>query len=354
MYMELRGSNDIASGALPITPRTLETIIRLSCAHAKLRLSALVELQDVEEAYAVMRFALLNETSADKKLADIDEDDDDDDAAAGGGGGSDDEDDDGDDAPGGKPNENSASKRRRRQARRGAEEEEEEEEGDVSAPKRARARAGGKTADAKDAGEGSSSNGASSAGAASKQFKATNNLPTIDPDSARVGTALSLPLSLLHSLPLPLAFTLSLSLSLSLSRSRSLALALSLSRSLALSLSLSLSRFRSLALSHLLSLSRFLSPPLPFPPFLFLSMMFLSSLWVCKYIVYMYSDSLCKITRTHTHLQCQSGRWSRSAGETMAIWLSLRLSSPLSRSRCVRVGCMRLCPRFHASFYLSL
>ena len=51
MYMELRGSNDVAAGATPITPRTLETIIRLSCAHAKLRLSALVELQDVEEAW---------------------------------------------------------------------------------------------------------------------------------------------------------------------------------------------------------------------------------------------------------------------------------------------------------------
>jgi hypothetical protein len=37
-----------------------------------------VELQDVEQAYAVMRFALLNETSADKKQSDVASDEDDD------------------------------------------------------------------------------------------------------------------------------------------------------------------------------------------------------------------------------------------------------------------------------------
>lgn len=44
--------------------RTLETLIRLSCAHAKVRLSAFVEKQDVEEVQALMDSILKSDPSA--------------------------------------------------------------------------------------------------------------------------------------------------------------------------------------------------------------------------------------------------------------------------------------------------
>lgn len=46
---------------LPVTPRTLEAIIRLSTANAKLRLKAIVEEVDVEVAINLVRFALFKE-----------------------------------------------------------------------------------------------------------------------------------------------------------------------------------------------------------------------------------------------------------------------------------------------------
>lgn len=45
----------------PITARTLETLIRLATAHAKLRLSATVSVQDAEQAERILRFALFKE-----------------------------------------------------------------------------------------------------------------------------------------------------------------------------------------------------------------------------------------------------------------------------------------------------
>eukprot|EP00210_Caulerpa_lentillifera_P000182 g177.t1 len=55
-YVKLRAST--SDRALPITPRTLETIIRLSTAHAKLRLSVKVERVDVDQAKAILNVVL--------------------------------------------------------------------------------------------------------------------------------------------------------------------------------------------------------------------------------------------------------------------------------------------------------
>ena len=46
---------------LPVTARSLETIIRLSSAHAKARLSQLVEVKDCEGAMDILSFALYHE-----------------------------------------------------------------------------------------------------------------------------------------------------------------------------------------------------------------------------------------------------------------------------------------------------
>ncbi|XVF23374.1 hypothetical protein REPUB_Repub13aG0032800 [Reevesia pubescens] len=69
-YAELRNasSNAKTSGMLPITARTLETIIRLSTAHAKLKLSKKVTKKDVEAALKILNFAIYH-----KELTEMDE-----------------------------------------------------------------------------------------------------------------------------------------------------------------------------------------------------------------------------------------------------------------------------------------
>lgn len=52
----------------PITARTLETLIRLSTAHAKVRLSQTVDLQDVSTAERLLRFSLFKEIDHAKKV----------------------------------------------------------------------------------------------------------------------------------------------------------------------------------------------------------------------------------------------------------------------------------------------
>lgn len=67
-YSDLRQKGDSKdfSGVkkLPITVRTLETIIRLGTAHAKLRLSPTVDTEDVENAAELLNFAIFNEDDA--------------------------------------------------------------------------------------------------------------------------------------------------------------------------------------------------------------------------------------------------------------------------------------------------
>ncbi|KAJ3113873.1 MCM DNA helicase complex subunit [Phlyctochytrium bullatum] len=52
---------------MPITPRTLETLIRLSTAHAKLRLSSRVEKVDTDAATAILEFALYQKMEKKKR-----------------------------------------------------------------------------------------------------------------------------------------------------------------------------------------------------------------------------------------------------------------------------------------------
>ncbi|KAG9011009.1 MCM DNA helicase complex subunit [Tulasnella sp. JGI-2019a] len=62
-YAGLR-NNELASGTkrtAPLTARTLETLIRLSTAHAKARLSSRIEASDAEAANEILRFALFKE-----------------------------------------------------------------------------------------------------------------------------------------------------------------------------------------------------------------------------------------------------------------------------------------------------
>ncbi|XP_047155366.1 DNA replication licensing factor MCM3 homolog 2-like [Vigna umbellata] len=69
-YAELRNasSNAKTGGTLPITARTLETVIRLSTAHAKLKLSRKVSKSDVEAALKVLNFAIYH-----KELTEMEE-----------------------------------------------------------------------------------------------------------------------------------------------------------------------------------------------------------------------------------------------------------------------------------------
>ncbi len=61
-YADLRSSAEVR--ALPVTVRTLETLIRLASAHAKVRLSAYVEPADVGEATALMDLIMKSDPSA--------------------------------------------------------------------------------------------------------------------------------------------------------------------------------------------------------------------------------------------------------------------------------------------------
>lgn len=86
-YAKLRTSDNLGnkSKTLPITARALETLIRLSTAHAKARMSKTVEKKDAEAAVELVNFAYFKETLKKQKRrkekdddeSDLEEDEDD-------------------------------------------------------------------------------------------------------------------------------------------------------------------------------------------------------------------------------------------------------------------------------------
>lgn len=60
-YADLRNDEQVLGKTSPITARTLETLIRLSTAHAKLRLSKTVNISDAKVAEELLKFALFKE-----------------------------------------------------------------------------------------------------------------------------------------------------------------------------------------------------------------------------------------------------------------------------------------------------
>lgn len=67
-YSDMRSKQ--SSRNLPVTARSLETIIRLSSAHAKSRLSNVVEESDVEEVLDILNFVLFHEIGKDHESSD--------------------------------------------------------------------------------------------------------------------------------------------------------------------------------------------------------------------------------------------------------------------------------------------
>lgn len=85
-YARLRSVADVSEGSaktIPITARTLETLIRLSTAHAKCRLSKKVESQDADVAIELIQYAyfakVISKPGKRKKQKDVDASDNDED-----------------------------------------------------------------------------------------------------------------------------------------------------------------------------------------------------------------------------------------------------------------------------------
>jgi len=86
-YADLRASSASFGGrmSLPITPRTLETVIRLSTAYARCSLSKLITQAHVAEALKLLRSALLGEVEQERPQSSDESDSDDSDDGGGGG-----------------------------------------------------------------------------------------------------------------------------------------------------------------------------------------------------------------------------------------------------------------------------
>jgi len=91
LYADLRAKVDDGKGrTLPVTARTLETIIRLSSAHAKAHLRNLVTVEDADAAMKLLNFAIFSEevAAAEKRAAGVEDEAAAEDEAGGSAGGS--------------------------------------------------------------------------------------------------------------------------------------------------------------------------------------------------------------------------------------------------------------------------
>lgn len=72
-YAELRSEQEPGGRSFPVTARSLETLIRLSTAHAKIRLSRTITCVDADKAMDLMKFALYHDVAKPEDTAHAEE-----------------------------------------------------------------------------------------------------------------------------------------------------------------------------------------------------------------------------------------------------------------------------------------